>query len=380
MTTSRILNVELGTRSYQIRIGSGLLADAASYQALRGRRAMLLTDRHVADHHLAAVQTALRLADEQCLILEPGESQKSWDQAGRVLDWMLSARLGRDAALIALGGGVIGDLAGFCAAVYQRGIDFVQIPTTLLAQVDSSVGGKTAVNHERGKNLIGAFHQPIAVIADTQALSTLPPRELRAGLAEVIKYGLLADPIMFGWLEKNLDRILALEPQFVAETIERCCAIKARIVGLDERESVSGGPRALLNLGHTFGHAIETFSGYGEWLHGEAVATGMCMAADLSHRMGWIKAIELDRATRLLGRVGLPTLPPEGMQPADFHRIMGLDKKVKGGKLRLVLLRSIGEAVLSADFDEAALEATLGKFCGAGPGGAGPAHAFAVSV
>ena len=378
--TSRTLNVELGSRSYPIRIGSGLLADPASFQVLRGRRALLLTDSNLAGHHLNAVLETLRMTPSQALVLEPGESHKSWEQAGRVLDWMLEAGLGRDAALIALGGGVIGDLAGFCAAVYQRGIDFVQIPTTLLAQVDSSVGGKTAVNHPRGKNLIGAFHQPIAVIADTQTLASLPPRELRAGLAEVIKYGLLADPILFGWLEKNLDRIMALEPQFIAETVERCCAIKARIVGLDERESVSGGPRALLNLGHTFGHAIETYSGYGEWLHGEAVATGMCMAAEMSHRMGWIKAAELDRATRLIGRIGLPTLPPAGMQPADFHRIMGLDKKVKDGKLRLVLLRSLGEAVLSADFDATALEATLEKFCGAGPGGAGPAHAFAVSA
>ncbi|MGQ0531055.1 MAG: 3-dehydroquinate synthase, partial [Panacagrimonas sp.] len=301
--------------------------------------------------------------------------QKTWDQAGKVLDWMLQARLGRDAALIALGGGVIGDLAGFCASVYQRGIDFVQLPTTLLAQVDSSVGGKTAVNHPRGKNLLGAFHQPIAVIADTDTLATLPPRELRAGLAEVIKYGLLADPILFGWLEKNLDRILALEPQFIAETIERCCAIKARIVGLDERESVAGGPRALLNLGHTFGHAVETFTGYSEWLHGEAVAAGMCMAADLSHRMGWIKATELERATRLIGRAGLPTTPPPGMTPQGFRELMGLDKKVKAGKLRLVLLRSIGEAVLTADFDEPLLQATLQKFCDAGP-----SHAFAVSV
>lgn len=378
--TFRTLNVELGSRSYPIRIGSQLLADPASYQALRGRRAMLLTDRNVADHHLPAVLGALKLSADQALVLDPGESQKSWEQAGRVLDWMLSERLGRDAALIALGGGVVGDLAGFCAAVYQRGIDFVQIPTTLLAQVDSSVGGKTAVNHVRGKNLIGAFHQPIAVIADTDTLGTLPPRELRAGLAEVVKYGLLADPLLFGWLEKNLDRIMSLEPQFTAETIERCCAIKARIVGLDERESVSGGPRALLNLGHTFGHAIETFSGYGEWLHGEAVAAGMCMAADLSHRMGWIKSAELERATRLIGRVGLPTLPPAGMQPADFHHIMGLDKKVKAGKLRLVLLRSLGEAVLSGDFDPVALDATLEKFCNAGPGGEGPAHAFAVSA
>lgn len=373
--STRILNLELGARSYPIRIGSGLLRDPVSYQLLRGRRAMLVTDENVAQHHLDPVLHALKLPRDQALILKAGEAQKSWEQAGEVLDWMLASRLSRDGALIALGGGVIGDLAGFCASLYQRGIDFVQLPTTLLAQVDSSVGGKTAVNHPRGKNLIGAFHQPIAVVADTDTLATLPPRELRAGLAEVIKYGLLADPILFGWLEKNLDRILALESQFIAETIERCCAIKARIVGLDERESVSGGPRALLNLGHTFGHAIETFTGYSEWLHGEAVAAGMCMAADLSHRMGWIKAVELERATRLLGRVGLPTSPPDGMTPEGFRDLMGLDKKVKGGKLRLVLLRSIGEAVLTADFDEGALHATLEKFCNAGP-----AHAFAVSI
>lgn len=373
--STRILNVELGTRSYPIRIGSRLLRDPVSYQLLRARRTMLVTDENVAKHHLEPVLEALKLPRDQALILKAGESSKSWEQAGAVLDWMLSARLGRDGAIVALGGGVIGDLAGFCASLYQRGVDFVQVPTTLLAQVDSSVGGKTAVNHPRGKNMIGAFHQPIAVVVDTDSLATLPARELRAGLAEVIKYGLLADPILFSWLEKNLDRILALETQFIAETIERCCAIKARIVGLDERESLAGGPRALLNLGHTFGHAIETFTGYGEWLHGEAVAAGMCMAADLSHRLGWIKAAELDRATRLLGRVGLPTSPPDGMTPEGFRELMGLDKKVKAGKLRLVLLRSIGEAVLSADFDESALDATLQKFCSAGP-----AHAFAVSI
>lgn len=371
----RVLNVELGVRSYPIRIGAGLLHDPASFAFLRGRRPLLLTDEHLAATHLAAVRASLNLQDEHILVLPPGEPQKTWDQAGRVLDWMLQSRLSRDGVLVALGGGVIGDLAGFCAALYQRGIDFVQLPTTLLAQVDSSVGGKTAVNHARGKNLLGAFHQPIAVLADTDTLATLPARELRAGLAEVIKYGLLADPGLFGWLEKNLDRILALEAQFTAETIERCCAIKARIVGLDERESVAGGPRALLNLGHTFGHAIETHTGYSEWLHGEAVAAGMCMAADLSHRMGWIKSSDLERVTRLIGRAGLPTTPPDGMTPAGFRDLMGLDKKVKAGKLRLVLLRSLGEAVLTGDFDERLLQATLEKFCSAGP-----AHAFAVSV
>jgi 3-dehydroquinate synthase len=361
--SARVLNLELGARSYPIRIGSGLLSDPASYQTLAGRRVMLLTDQHVAAHYLDVVCKAAKLSPEQLLVLPPGEEQKTWKQAGEVLDWLLGARLGRDGVLAALGGGVIGDLAGFCAAVYQRGIHFVQLPTTLLAQVDSSVGGKTAVNHSRGKNLIGAFHQPIAVIADTDTLSTLPRRELAAGLAEVIKYGLLADPVLFAWLEKNLDRILALEPQFIAETVERCCSIKARVVGLDERESIAGGPRALLNLGHTFGHAIETYTGYQDWLHGEAVAVGMCMAADLSQRLGWIKSSDLDRSLRLIGRVGLPTQPPAGITPADFRSLMGLDKKVRAGKLRLVLLRGIGEAVLSTDFDDAALEATLERFC-----------------
>jgi 3-dehydroquinate synthase len=363
----RILNVDLGERAYPIRIGGGLLADPASYTQLRGRRAMLLTDENVARHYLEPVLGVLKLDRGQSMVLPAGETQKTWDQAGRVLDWLLEARLGRDGVLVVLGGGVMGDLGGFVAAIYQRGIDFLQIPTTLLAQVDSSVGGKTAVNHPRGKNLIGSFHQPIAVIADTDTLATLPQRELRAGLAEVIKYGLLADGPLFSWLEKNLERLMSLDPQMLGETIERCCAIKARIVGLDERESIAGGPRSLLNLGHTFGHAIETFSGYGEWLHGEAVAVGLCMAADLSHRLGWIKSAEAERTIRLLARAGLPTDPPKGMRPADFRGLMGLDKKVKAGKLRLVLLRSLGEAVLSADFDETLLAATLDRFCAGHP-------------
>lgn len=361
----RILNVDLGDRAYSIRIGGGLIGDAGHYAALRGRRAMLLTDANVAAIYLDPVIRALGLTREQALVLPAGEIQKTWDQASRVLDWLLEARLGRDGALVVLGGGVMGDLGGFVAAIYQRGIDFLQIPTTLLAQVDSSVGGKTAVNHARGKNLIGAFHQPIAVIADTGTLSTLPPRELRAGMAEVVKYGLLADSPLFAWVEKNLDRIMALEAQFIGETIERCCAIKARIVGLDEREAMTGGPRTLLNLGHTFGHAIETYTGYGEWLHGEAVAVGLCMAADLSHRLGWIKAADVERTTRLIARIGLPVVPPAGMRVEDFVRLMGLDKKVKGGQLRLVLLRGIGEATLSSDFDQALLAATLERFCSA---------------
>ncbi len=273
------------------------------------------------------------------------------------------SRLPRDGILIALGGGVIGDLTGFVASIYQRGVAFVQIPTTLLAQVDSSVGGKTGVNHASGKNLIGAFHQPSAVIADIDTLRTLPARELAAGLAEVIKCGLLGDAALFARLERDLDAVLALDPGSIGEAIERCCALKARIVALDERESIAGGPRALLNLGHTFGHAVETFTQYQSWLHGEAVGLGLCMAADLSMRLGWITEEDAARCTALIRRAGLPVRPPAGMTAEDFRSLMSRDKKVVAGKLRLVLLRAIGESTTTADFDPAALEATLEHFC-----------------
>jgi 3-dehydroquinate synthase len=263
--------------------------------------------------------------------------------------------MNRDACIAALGGGVVGDIAGFAAACYQRGVDYVQVPTTLLAQVDSSVGGKTGVNHPGGKNLIGAFHQPRAVISDTDTLATLPPRELRAGLAEVIKAALVADPGFLDWIEANLEALLSLEPGAVARAIRRSCEIKAAIVAEDEREH---GRRALLNLGHTFGHAIETAAGYGEWLHGEAVAAGLVMAADLSRRLGWIDAADLARVKSLLARAGLPVVaPPIGAGRA--LALMGLDKKVLAGRIRLVLLRRVGEGVVSGDYPADALEATL---------------------
>lgn len=360
----RRLPVALGERAYEIRIGRGLLAQPESWIGLTGRRRVLVTDRHVAALHLPVVIAALGLAEDDCLIVDAGEAVKNWDSAERVLDWMLSKRLARDAVLIALGGGVIGDLAGFCAAIYQRGIDFVQVPTTLLAMVDSSVGGKTGVNHARGKNLIGAFHQPRAVIADLDSLKTLPRRELSAGAAEVIKYGMLGDAAFFAELEQGaLAALMALDGETPSAVVERCCALKARIVGLDEREAVAGGPRALLNLGHTFGHAVETFAGYGSWLHGEAVGLGLVMAADLSARLGWISRADAERCTALVAAAGLPLLAPEGMTPADFRRLMAGDKKVAGGQLRLVLLRALGEAVLTADFDDAALSACLQHYC-----------------
>ncbi len=369
----QILNVDLGERSYPIHIGAGLLADAAHWQMLRGRPLRLVTDANVAAHHLQTVREVLGLGDAAIRILPPGEPQKNWDRAGELLDWLLQTRLARDGCLIALGGGVVGDLVGFCAAIYQRGIDFVQVPTTLLAQVDSSVGGKTGINHPRGKNMIGAFHQPRLVLADTDTLKTLPRRELLAGLAEVIKYGMLGDRAFLDWIEAHLPALLALDQPAVARAIHRSCEMKAAIVGRDERESLSdgAGARALLNLGHTFAHAIETHAGYGEWLHGEAVATGLCMAADLSARLGWIAASDARHCIGLIERAGLPVRPPAGMNADAFLQLMAHDKKVAGGRLRLVLLRAVGDAVMTADFDPAALAQTLAHFCAA-PAAAGP--------
>lgn len=360
----RTLEVSLGSRSYPILIGCGLLARAELYAPFAGRSLRVVTDETVARHYLDPLLTALKLSPAQALTLPAGETQKTLASADRVLDWMLEQRLARDGVLVALGGGVIGDLTGFCAAIYQRGIDFIQIPTTLLAQVDSSVGGKTGVNHARGKNLVGAFHQPRLVLADLDTLKTLPPRELRAGLAEVIKYGLLGDAQFFIWLEKYLDPLLALDTARLSEAVEKCCAMKARIVAEDEREA---GARARLNLGHTFAHAIETHTGYGTWLHGEAVAMGLCMAADLSARLGWLPKEDAQRAQALIQRAGLPVSVPAGLTPARFLELMGHDKKVQAGKLRLVLMKAIGHAVLSADFDRACLNEMLEHFCSPTP-------------
>jgi len=358
---ARHLTVALGERSYRIDIAPGLLAESVSFNALRGRPLRVVTDANVAPLYLARTLTVLGLAEKDALTLPAGEGGKTWAAAGTVVDWLMQTRLPRDGVVVALGGGVIGDLAGFAAAIFQRGVDFVQLPTTLLAQVDSSVGGKTGVNHPQGKNMIGAFHQPIAVIADTATLKTLPPREIVAGVAEIIKCGMLGDAPLFLWLERELERLLALDSASLSEAVERCCALKARIVAEDERES---GPRALLNLGHTFAHAVETFTGYTRWLHGEAVALGLCMAADLSARLGWFSAIDAARCVALVRRAGLPTRTPAGMTPADFRGLMAQDKKVATGRIRLVLLRAIGESVITADFDPSALDAVLADYCG----------------
>lgn len=352
------LKVDLGARSYPIHIGAGLLRDAALYAPhIRTQRTLVISNETVAPLYLDAVLAAIPQAES--LLLPDGEMYKTPDTLARIYDRLLEGEFGRDTVLLALGGGVTGDIAGFAAATYQRGVDFIQLPTTLLAQVDSSVGGKTGVNHPLGKNMIGAFHQPRTVIADTDTLATLPDRELRAGLAEVIKYGLLGDSAFFEWLEDNVDALLARDPAALVQAIRRSCANKARIVAEDEHES---GRRALLNLGHTFGHAIEAGLGYGQWLHGEAIGAGLCMAADLSTRLGWIDETARERAVALIARTGLPTEAPPGLSEADFMRLMGHDKKVKAGRLRLVLLRAIGTAVLTEEFTSQALKDTLAHY------------------
>ena len=356
MTTT--LTVELGARSYPIHIGAGLLDDRALFQATApASQIVILTNQVVAPLYLATV--AGHFTDRQChtLVLADGETHKSLESFAQVIGYLLEHRLERSALLLALGGGVIGDLGGFAAACYQRGIDYLQIPTTLLAQVDSSVGGKTAVNHPLGKNMIGAFHQPQAVIADTSALMTLPARELHAGLAEVIKYGLIRDYPFFCWLEGNLELLLrARDPQALAYAIRRSCENKAAVVAADERET---GARATLNLGHTFGHAIETASGYGAWLHGEAVAAGTCMAVRLSAAAGWLHADEVARVEALFARAQLPTTPPAAMTADVFRTLMGRDKKNVGGRIRLVLLQGLGRACVTRDYDDNLLSAEL---------------------
>jgi 3-dehydroquinate synthase len=357
MVGHRRLEVELGERSYPILIGSGLLADPDCYLPyLRGRQVLVVSNETVAPLYLDALHTALQGLDCHNLILPDGEQYKTLETLNRIFDALLEARLGRDVTLIALGGGVVGDMAGFAAACYQRGVDFIQVPTTLLAQVDSSVGGKTGVNHPHGKNMIGAFHQPRAVIADTDTLRTLPARELAAGLAEVVKYGLIRDAGFFAWLEANREPLLARQPGALAEAIERSCRNKAEVVAADEREA---GQRALLNLGHTFGHAIEAGLGYGVWLHGEAVAAGMVLAAELSARLGWLDDAALARTRALLAAFGLPVDPPAELSAARWLELMAVDKKVQAGRLRLVLLHGIGASEVTAAFDPAALQGLL---------------------
>ena len=353
----QVLTVNLDDRSYPIYIGERLLSTPNLIgQHIRGRQVCVVTNDTVAPLYLE--QLCSMLADYQIdnVILPDGEAHKTLDVWGTIFDKLLSSRHNRTTTLIALGGGVVGDMTGFAAACYQRGVDFIQIPTTLLSMVDSSVGGKTGVNHPLGKNMIGAFYQPRCVLADTSLLTTLPARELSAGIAEVVKYGLISDYDFFVWLENNMDKLLASDKDALAYAVKRSCENKADVVAQDERE---GGLRAILNLGHTFGHAIETAQGYGNWLHGEAVAAGMVMAADLSWRRGAISSEELARIIRLLERANLPVKAPSDMTPAQFMELMGVDKKVLDGRLRLVLLESMGKAIITSDIDTEMLQSTF---------------------
>lgn len=338
------ITVTLGERSYPITIAAGLFNDPASFWPLKaGDRAMLVTNQTLAPLYLAPLRQRLEDAGIKVdqVILPDGEQYKTLAVMEQVFTALLEKPHGRDTTLIALGGGVIGDLTGFAAASYQRGVRFIQVPTTLLSQVDSSVGGKTAVNHPLGKNMIGAFYQPASVVVDIDCLSTLPPRELASGLAEVIKYGIILDGEFFNWLEANLDALLALDGKAMAYCIRRCCELKAEVVAADEREM---GQRALLNLGHTYGHAIEAHMGYGNWLHGEAVAAGMVMAARTAERLGQFSAQQTDRIITLLQRAGLPVTGPESMAAEAYLPHMMRDKKVLAGELRLVLPLAIGES------------------------------------
>ena len=345
------VNVELQERRYPILIGNGLLQDERSYPVKRGERVMIVTNPTVAQFYLDTVTFALkkRGCEVDHVLLPDGEKYKTLESLNLIFTALLQGNHGRDTTIIALGGGVIGDVAGFAASSYQRGVRLIQIPTTLLSQVDSSVGGKTAVNHELGKNMIGAFYQPSMVIIDTHTLGTLPKREVNAGLAEVIKYGAILDYEFFEWLEAHIDELVALNNESLQHCIARCCQIKADVVARDETEK---GDRALLNLGHTFGHAIETHLGYGNWLHGEAVSTGMMMAAALSEQLGDISVADVSRLEKLLARANLPTLSPDSMQPEDYLPHMMRDKKVLAGKLRLVLLKSLGQAYIANDTDK----------------------------
>lgn len=350
------VEVDLGDRRYPIHIGAGVIRDPRLlHPHIHGKQVCIVSNMTVAPLYLDSLRGALGDYQLDVVQLPDGEQHKNLQTLNQIYDALLAAGHHRTTTLIALGGGVVGDMCGFAAATFQRGVNFIQIPTTLLAQVDSSVGGKTGVNHPQGKNMIGAFHQPQVVIADTEVLQTLPQREFAAGLAEVIKYGLIADAAFFNWLERNMDVLLAKDTQALGYAIERSCAIKADIVARDEREQ---GVRAWLNLGHTFGHAIEAAQGYGNCLHGEAVAAGMVMALDLSARLGWIEKSDTQALCSLLERAGLPTRAP-AIWIEQFLALMSGDKKVLDGRIRLVLLQGIGSAVVTADIPREQLLATL---------------------
>ena len=356
--TMQTLTVQLGDRSYPIHIGKGLLQQAELLLPhLKRKQVAVVSNTTVAPLYMSTLVSTLENAGVSVIqiILPDGEAYKNTETLNLIYDALLKNRCERSTTLIALGGGVIGDLTGYAAATYLRGVPFIQIPTTLLSQVDSSVGGKTGINHPLGKNMIGAFYQPKVVLADTDTLKTLPPREYSAGVAEVIKYGLIRDADFFEWLERNMPQLMALDESVVSYAIYRSCQNKAEVVALDEHEA---GERALLNLGHTFGHAIENAMGYGVWLHGEAVAAGTMLAADLSKRLGWLNQQDLARISAIFQSANLPLVPPK-LSVDNYLALMQLDKKVADGQIRLVLQQGIGKAVMTADYDKAQLNQTL---------------------
>ncbi len=351
------LHVDLGDRSYPIHIGTDLLGDPQWVTShVHGTQVMIVTNETIAPLYLEQTRNAFTDFEVQEVILPDGEEYKNLETWNLIFDALLSNRFDRKCTLVALGGGVIGDITGYAAASYQRGVNFIQIPTTLLAQVDSSVGGKTGINHPLGKNMIGAFHQPQCVLADTNTLNTLDDRQLSAGIAEVVKYGLIRDIEFFEWLEQNMKKLVQRDPAALAYAIQRSCENKAEVVAADELEA---GQRALLNSGHTFGHAIEAGMGYGAWLHGEAVAAGMVMACDLSMREGWIEADDTTRLQKLLEQANLPVVGPPDLQPERYLEIMSVDKKVEAGQIRLVLQKAIGNAIVSNNFSSERLMETL---------------------
>ena len=357
MSEYSTLKVDLGDRSYPIYIGQNLLDQADILkQHIPGKNVLIVSNETVAPLYLKKVEALLSGLRYESVILPDGEQYKNLDVLNTIFDALLTHRMDRNTTIIALGGGVVGDMAGFAAASYQRGVHLIQIPTTLLSQVDSSVGGKTGVNHPLGKNMIGAFYQPRAVIADTNTLNTLDDRQLSAGLAEVIKYGLIKDADFFDWIDQNMDALLQRDPDALIYAIKISCQTKADVVAADEKES---GQRALLNLGHTFGHAIETGMGYGEWLHGEAVGAGMCMAAKMSAMLGWIDQAQVDKTFAIMQRAKLPITAPDSMSEQQFLNLMSVDKKVLDGVLRLVLLKSIGDAVVTNDYTKEQLAKTI---------------------
>lgn len=356
------LNVALGDRSYPIHIGAGVITQVELLLPyIKQKKVVVVTNTTVAPLYLEMLRSTLESRGISVLpvVLPDGEQFKTWETLNLIFDALLSARCERGTTLIALGGGVIGDMGGFAAACYQRGMPFIQVPTTLLSQVDSSVGGKTAINHPLGKNMIGAFYQPKLVLADISTLNTLPERELKAGLAEVIKYGLIRDIEFYVWLEANLEKLLARDPSALTYAIHRSCANKAEVVVADEKET---GERALLNLGHTFGHAIETGMGYGEWLHGEAIAAGTLIAAELSHQLGWLDEKTVNRIEHIFVRAGLPVFGPR-LGAARYLELMSHDKKVQDGKLRLVLLQEIGKAIVSDRASDTQISAAIETRC-----------------